>query len=41
MLPPSSGSKSKTNKETSMKQAASRFLLGLFFDSEDGGDMVL
>jgi hypothetical protein len=32
----------ETKQETSMKQVASfDFLLGLFFDDEDGGDMFL
>jgi hypothetical protein len=37
MPPPSSGSKNKSSKKSSMLHAG--FLRGLFFDSEDGGDM--
>jgi hypothetical protein len=49
MSPPSSGSKNKPRKIPASKQVPSRaatyfdtgFLLVLFFDPEDGGDMFL
>jgi hypothetical protein len=48
MLPPSSGSKNKPNKKLACKQVAllatcfiAGFLLDVFFDPEDGGDMFL
>jgi hypothetical protein len=45
MSPPSSGSKDKTNHKPARKQVTSRasvgFSIGLFFDTEDRGDMLL
>jgi hypothetical protein len=44
MLPPFSGSEnkqSKTQHEAGSRQSSASFLLDLFFEPEDGGDMFL
>jgi hypothetical protein len=41
MTPPSSGSKNKARKKSACHLLHADFLLGLFLDPEDGGNMFL